>query len=111
MQQDFGVGMGLQLVPGAHELVADRLEVVDLAVEDDPHLAVRRTHRLRPAFDIDDGEAAVAHHRPRAARAPLPVGPPVPDRGVHAGEQRLIGQPVALSGKGEHEAAHDSLSR
>ena len=65
------------------ELGAQPLEVVDLAVEDDPDGAVLVVDRLVAAGEVDDREPA---HPERGAvpREPaLPVGPAMHDRGQH----------------------------
>ncbi len=55
-----GVRVGLEAMTAVLELLAEILEVVDLAVEDDADGAVFVVDRLVAAGDVDDGQAAHA---------------------------------------------------
>ena len=62
-EEHFGVALGVEMpAPGA-QLVAQRAEVVDLAVECDPAPAVRGAHRLaRLLAQVEDAQPAEADH-------------------------------------------------
>ena len=68
MDDDFGVALGDEAVPGCHQPVAELLEVVDLAVLHHPHRAIFVGNRLMAAGDVDDAQSAVAQHRARLGR-------------------------------------------
>ena len=90
LQQHLGVAGGPEAAPvRSTQLIPQRLEVVDLAVEHDAQLAGLVEHRLiRVVAQVDDaepgmGEARIAVHRPwpagqvrdmRCADHPLQVG-------------------------------------
>src|SRR5438093_704139 len=61
--EHFGVGCRGEAMALGDELVAQRAEIVDLAVEDERDAAARRGNRLRAADEIDDGETAMAEDR------------------------------------------------
>ncbi len=68
MHDGLGVGAGAERVPLRDELLAQRLKIVDLPVEDDLHRAVLVRHRLVSGGQIDDGQPPV-----REAHAALAV--------------------------------------
>jgi hypothetical protein len=82
MHDGFGIGAGPEGVAAALEVGPQILEVVDLAIEDDPHGAVFVRHRLVAAGEVDDRQAPEAEAEAGAAAAVLDV---------HAG---IIGSPV-----------------
>ena len=60
VQQDLGVGVGLEGIALGFELLAQLAVVVDFAVEGDAQAAIGSGHRLGTGGgEIDDGEAAV----------------------------------------------------
>src|SRR6266513_3754212 len=94
---------------GGSELVPDRVEVVDFAVEHDPDFSVGRAHRLLPPAEIDNGEPTVAHDGTLAALLPMLVRPPVAHRSIHPAQQGLIRQTIASPGISENETAHQPI--
>ena len=96
MDDRLGVAGRPECVAGTLELPAQLLVVVDLAVEDDADRAIFVEHRLLPAGQIDDAEAAHAerhairdvdalfigpamhHHPAHRANVLLDAGTPVP---------------------------------
>ena len=97
----------MQRMPGGSELVSNRAEIVDLAVEHDQDLTVRRAHRLPPPGDVDNGEPTVSHDGAVAARLPMPVRASMAEGRVHSVKQRLIRQAIARLGVSENETAHE----
>ena len=87
---DLAVGAAAEHVTERRELVADRGEIVDLAIIGQPHHAIGRGDRLMPGRrQIDDRE-------PRVPEAAQPVRPDalivraaMPDRRDHAPQPRL----------------------
>ena len=64
VQQNLGVATGGKGVSGGDQLLAQRLEVVDLAVEHNGQAVVLVEHRLPAALQVDDGQPPVAQcHR------------------------------------------------
>ena len=66
-QQDFGVAMGAKDVAALFQSCAERLKIVDFAVEYDRIAAIGRVHRLRAGFEIND-------RKPRMAQSAMAVG-------------------------------------
>src|SRR6266851_9869491 len=89
------------------EIVPNRMEVVDFAVEHDPDWSVRCAHRLLAAGEVDNGEPTVPHDGAVAALLAVLVRASVADRGVHPVQQRLIRQSIPRLGISENETAHD----
>ncbi len=73
-QHDLGVALGPELVPRRRELAPQLAVVVDLAAVGEGDVLVG-DHRLAPALDVDDGEAAVADRGARREPQPVVVGP------------------------------------
>jgi hypothetical protein len=78
-KNDLGVAVGAEARPFRDQLVAERTEVVDLAVERDVVAPVLRLHRHRSRRgEVEDGEPIVGqrdlpvlrHPEPGAVRAP-----------------------------------------
>ena len=73
MQQDFGVRMRTERAPTRGELIAQRLIVVDLAVEDDRQRAAM--HRLRAGRrEVDDRQPPVREPDALVIRYPNALG-------------------------------------
>ena len=91
------VGRRAEGVALGFELLAQLAEVVDLAVEAEPDAAVLVLHRLRALLgEIDDREAPVPE-RDAPLGEPLralAVGSTRRERGEHAGEGRLVDDPL-----------------
>src|SRR5690606_4330062 len=104
VQRDLGIGVGPKRAPAFLELLAQTAPAVDLAVERDPRLPVRREHRLPGGLaEIDDRQALETDFdgtvEPQATR----IGPAVGDR--------VEGSCVVESGVGSSdEAAHVSMT-
>src|SRR5208282_1713026 len=75
-----GVASGAEAVAARAQLAAERLEIVDLAVEHDGDAAVLVVERLRAARDIDDGEPAMAEAQARLEVIAGAVGTAVAER-------------------------------
>src|SRR5262249_50886249 len=60
VQGDLAVGAGAEAVPPGFEVALGALEVVDLAVDDDPHRLVLAGDRLLAGRQVDDAEPGVA---------------------------------------------------
>src|SRR5207237_587611 len=89
------------------QLAAQLAEVVDLAVEDQPHLAVLAGHRLFAAGEIDDRQAPEAERHSGLEVHAVAVGPAVRERARHALD--LVardGTPAAAPVEDRREAAH-----
>src|SRR5689334_12654450 len=99
--------MGIQWISWGSELLLNRAEVVDFAVEHDPDLPVGRAQRLLPPCEVDDAEPAVAHNGTAEVLLPMLVRPPVTDGGIHSAEHGLIRQAIAGPGISENETTHD----
>ena len=85
VDDDLGVGARAELVAQPFEFAPQLGEVVDLAVEHDPHRLLHVGHRLVAAGQVDDRQAAKAQaERARVVEA-LVVGPAVGDRLRHRG--------------------------
>ena len=67
MQHDLGVAFGVETMAAGFEFRAQSRVVVDLAVEADDGVAVRRIDRLIAAGNINNAEADRAHGDGRAA--------------------------------------------
>ena len=67
MQRDLAVRARAQPVPGLLELALDRLEIVELAVDDDPRALVFAGDRLIAGRQVDDAQ-------PRMAEGDAPIG-------------------------------------
>src|SRR6185437_16741418 len=74
------------------ELVAQFPEVVDLAVEDDRERAVVALHRLVPALDVENGEAAKAEVGASldVGQQPVVIGAAVHEAARHPLQDRLV---------------------
>jgi glycosyltransferase involved in cell wall biosynthesis len=113
VDQDLAVGAGAEAVAAPLQLGADRLEAVELAVDDDLDRAVLVRDRLITGLEIDDGEPRVCQAGAAIRRdpAPPPVGAAVVEDG-HGGFQAFGRHRLARRHHG-HEPAHriDSRSR
>ncbi len=97
-QQHRRIPGGLEFLPRGDEAIAQLLEVVDLAVEDDHLAADGVRHRLRASRrDVEDGQPTMGKHGAEAAgvrrRFPsaLAVGPAVHHRVAHPLESGAVG--------------------
>src|SRR5262249_57673601 len=77
--------------PAARELLAERREVVDLAVEDGHDVAGLVRDRLRAGQEVDDLQTPVAEDAAAKGVHRALVGTSVRERSVHALDQGGIG--------------------
>ena len=64
MNDDFGIGLGVEAMTALFQFGAELRKIVDFAIEDDPRAAVFVEYRLVAAGKVDDAEAA--HSEPGA---------------------------------------------
>jgi hypothetical protein len=79
---------------GGGELVAQRAEVVNFAVEDHPYGTVLVVDRLLAGGQVDDGQAAHAQRDAVGEVCTLIVGPAMPDDIAHTLNEELLRIPV-----------------
>src|SRR5215510_13037109 len=75
MQNDFGIRFRSEAMPARQQLLAQRLIVVDLTVEDQSHRAVFVLNRLPPACDVNNAQAGMAQARLLGAKITDAVRP------------------------------------
>ena len=73
VQGDLAVGAGAEAVAPALEVALHALEVVELAVDDDPQALVLAGDRLIAGRQVDDAEPGVAQPDPPIAGDPRPL--------------------------------------
>src|SRR5712691_5049390 len=78
------------------QLGADVCEVVDLAVEGDPHVSVFVRQRLRARFEIDDAQPAMAESDPAVHVETVAVRPAMREHPRHRGEAVAIDWALAV---------------
>jgi hypothetical protein len=101
VHDDFGVGVAAEHVAPAQQFLADGLEVVDLAVEDDLDVAVLVGHGLAAVFgEVDDAQSAVAEGDMVVAVVAVLIRAAVPDGIGHFRDQLLI--PPGKAGNSAH---------
>ncbi len=116
VDDDFRVGVGAEPVPLRDERRAKLLEIVNLAVEDDPDRAVLVRERLVPLGQVNDAQPAVAESD--AARSaldfeiaemePRVIGPAMRKRIAHARDVRLSEAGRAVQPDDSADAAHSA---
>ena len=113
VDDDLGVGAGLEGVSAGDEIGAQLEVVEDLAVEGDPDGAVLVAHRLAAAVDVDDAEARVRQADVAVDVESVAVRPAMRDRPDHAREQAtaLIGRnrQAVVSGYSTHVVSSRAL--
>ena len=93
VKEDFGIRVvGSKTMPQLLKLGPKRNVIVDLAVEDDPQLPVRRPHRLHAAAEVDDRQAPVTKVYTGSGIAPQAFGvrAAMRDHLVHLVESPLV---------------------
>jgi hypothetical protein len=86
----FAVGAAAKDVAERRQLVADRGEIIDLAIIGQPYRAIGRCDRLMPGRrQIDDREARMPEAAEPVGPDALIVRPAMPDRRDHAPQPRL----------------------
>src|SRR6266436_4292829 len=101
VQDRLGVAPGLIPMPLRLQPGSERGVVIDLPVVGNPHPAVLVRHRLLPARDVHDGQAAVAEAYGPIDPQSLAIGPAVTEDVSHSLEARLLG---CLPGVELHDA-------
>src|SRR5450759_4098905 len=100
MNDDFGVGVGVEAMAAAFELGAEFGKVVNLAVENDPCVAVFVENGLMASGEVDDGEAAHAEASAVGDVESLIVGAAVHDLLAHVVDESF--GDVALASCAHH---------
>lgn len=109
LQQDLGVGLGLEGGTAGLEVTAKLEVVVDLAIKDDVPPPVGRGHGLGPAREVEDAEPAVSETDGGVSVDALGVRSTVGKGAGHGGQRRLrIARRVAMGGE-TGDAAHHSI--
>ncbi len=115
VNDDFGVRPGLEAVTALLELRAQLLEVVDFAVEDDPHRLFPVGHRLVTAGEIDDRQATETQSEAARHQIPFVVRPAVRDGAGHRADHiridTITSSVVELSRDTTHGAFFQSVRR
>ena len=109
VQDHLGVGARAEAVPEPQKLLADRLEVVDLAVVGDPPASAGIAHgHVARRRQVDDAEALRAERVAAATHRAAVVGPAVRGQLAHGANQRLVQLPAAIGVEADHagNAAH-----
>ena len=81
-------------------------EVVNLAVEDDPHAAVVVGQRLIATLQIDDGQSSESQADASTLVEPTPVGTAMMQRPDHPRQQLTIDRLLSVVGEDSGETAH-----
>src|SRR6185369_1357760 len=110
VEQHLGVGARAEAVALLLQLEAQLLEVVDLAVEDDPQRAILAAHGLMAGRgEIDDAQPAVAEPDRAVAPDACVVGPAMGDHVAHALDQARVDVPALLEDPLTRDPAHGDL--
>src|SRR5262245_11747595 len=91
----FGIGAGAKAMAEAFELLAQLAVVVDLAVQDDPALAVLVRQGLMAGLEIDDREPAEPESEGAVQVDAVVVGAAMADARRHRFEPRTVGRDAA----------------
>jgi len=102
----FGVAAGTVLVAFRFQVFSQLGVVVDLAVENDPDIAILVGNRLMAALDVDDAQAAHGKADVFFDEEALIVGAAMRDAAVHTCEDVARNAPVAISKKDSADSAH-----
>src|SRR5271157_314049 len=102
MNNDFGVGVGIEAMAAAFELGAEFGKVVNFAVENDPCVAVFVEDGLMSSGEVDDAEAAHAETSAVGDVETLVVGAAVHDLVAHMAH-KCFGN-VALASCAHHSS-------
>src|SRR5262249_14249776 len=90
MDKHLGIAVGSETMPLGLEIGTERLEVVDLAVEDDLDGAVLVADRLIASGQVDDRQATVDETDSRLGKEALRVGPAMRDALAHSSQNRIF---------------------
>ena len=108
VNQHFTIAVGGENMAGIRELAPQRSIVIDLAVENDRDILIRRDQGLVAAFDVDDRESAMTEAHCAVAIITVGIGPPVHQSLGHA-RQGFPCPPVGAYIA--RDAAHDGIGR
>ena len=103
------VRRGVEGMPTRLELAAELPEVVDLAVEDDPHRAVLVPDGLAPGLEVDDPQAPHPQAHPRTQMKAVVVGAAMGDDPAHCAHL-VQGDWAPVEAQRAGDAAHVELS-
>src|SRR5690606_28718412 len=89
---------------------AQLLEIIDLAVEDDAQVALRRVHRLHAAGQVDDRQTPVSQGETRLDVQAVAVRAAVGDDVGHPSDEVRIERAPPLGVEQARYAAHELIS-
>ena len=101
VNQSFGVAGGAELVPARHQIGAQFLVAVDLAVEDDPHRAILIGDGLVAGGKIDDTQPAHAEAAPAIHMHAFIVRTAMANLVAHGLYQRRLGRLIETHKTGD----------
>lgn len=94
MHDDFRIAAGAEAVPERGKLAHQRLEIVDLTVEDHTDRPVFVEDRLIATGELDDREPAMTEPDPRAVMKAGTVRTTMAEKVGHPLQQARIGRPA-----------------
>src|SRR4029077_10402945 len=106
-QQNLGIRIGVDKMPGSSKFVADRPKVVNFSIENTPDLSVWRAHRLLSTRNIDYRQSAVPHRCALASALAMRIGHTMAYRCIHPVEKTRVRQMIACTRKHQYKSAHD----
>src|SRR5207253_9471520 len=110
VNDDLGVGPGIKAVAPRLQLPAQLGEIVDLAVEDRPDVAILAVDRLLPGVDVDDREPTHCEAGVALEIVPCVVGTPVDEGLAHRAKRLGLHGTIRLRIELTDDAAHCELS-
>src|SRR6185437_1827583 len=110
MHQDLRIAPRPEAVAAMCQLIHQRDEVVDLAVECDPHRLIFVRKRLVAARQVDDAETAVAKPDVLVMPAPRVVGTAMRDDVAHADQTLEVDLLTVVCQDEAADSAHDGKS-
>ena len=106
MDDYFSVGTGAEDMAFRQKSIAEFLEVVDLAIEDDPDGFILVGHGLRTRAQVDDGQTAMAEADGTTKVHALPIRPPMGDGLEHGANQGLSDPGTGVKDQFTSDATH-----
>jgi len=106
LEEDFRIGLCAESGSAGFEIAAELEVVIDLPIKDDVPASIGGRHRLSPASEIENTEAAVAKADSGISVGALGVGPSMKKGVGHSGEGRLRFSGVVSVGGKSSNAAH-----
>ena len=101
-----GIAFGGEFIARLAQLFAQFLEVIDFPVEGDNYVALSVFHRLRAAFEVDDGQPTEAHRNPLVDVIAIIVWAAMSDAVSHIVHDGVVGFLVVVDCRKPHESAH-----